>query len=329
MVIFNKLPHLEVSVQVDGANVQEYDDDEEITVKPGLVGEHQAGRTVSKFVEAVDGAEFCVRCLISPQYIRDSPNILVRAYVDGNLAQGKVVGHARSSILFEGKSIRTSHSSRSGDAEKWVMQKFRFSRLDISSEETRHSSLEQERKEAEKIGTIEVKIWRVSETTTVIPLTCNQLSAASNRFHEKAFKGEAKTHNVSYSAKTPIPAQRFVDCKILDGKDYPIAIYKFKYRSREALKQLLIIERTPEPDYSPAPNPGSSVDLGNLTDAQQDRLKAFLRNEGIAADRVSNTPERKVKRERDNGEGSSDQARRKKSKTTEIVDLTADSDEDE
>lgn len=85
---------------------------------------------------------------------------------------------------------------------------------------------------------------------------------------------------------------------MLDGKDYPIAIYKFKYRSRgttktfnmggianidtEALKQLLIIERTPEPDYSPTPNPGSSVDLGNLTDAQQDRLKAFLRNEGIA-----------------------------------------------
>lgn len=44
--------------------------------------------------------------------------------------------------------------------------------------------------------------------------------------------------------------------------------------------------------------------------------------------RASNTPERKFKRERDNGEGSSNQERRKRSRTTEIVDLTASSDEE-
>ncbi|RAL68255.1 hypothetical protein DID88_008955 [Monilinia fructigena] len=66
MVVFNKLPHLEVSVQVYGVNVQEYDDDEEITAKPGPVGEYQAARTVSKFIEAADGAEFRVKCSFSP-----------------------------------------------------------------------------------------------------------------------------------------------------------------------------------------------------------------------------------------------------------------------
>ncbi|KAB8304358.1 hypothetical protein EYC80_003766 [Monilinia laxa] len=323
MVVFSKLPHLGVSVQVDGVNVQEYDDDEEITVKPGPVGEYQAARTVSKFIEAVDGAEFGVKCSLSPQFKRDSPNIEVAVYVDGNYASGLVIRDTDFSALLEGRVIRTSDSSRNGD----VMQKFRFSRLDISSEETRLSSLKQEKNEAEKIGAIEVRIWRASKSTPAYLTTSHQYSAASNKFHEKAFKGQAETHNVSYSTKTPIPAQNFVKTTKLDGKDYPIAIYKFKYRSKgttkptnfgvvanidtDALKQLLIIERTPEPEYSPSPSPESDVDLGNLTDAQRERLKAFLRNEGIAAGGASNTPREKSS-----------------FKTTEIVDLTADSDED-
>lgn len=50
----------------------------------------------------------------------------------------------------------------------------------------------------------------------------------------------------------------------------------------ESLKQLMIIERTPEPENSPTPSPAPDVNLDNLTAAQKERLKAFLRNEGIA-----------------------------------------------
>ena len=49
----------------------------------------------------------------------------------------------------------------------------------------------------------------------------------------------------------------------------------------ESLKQLLIIERTPEPEDSPIPGPAPDVDLADLTTAQKKRLKAFLHNEGI------------------------------------------------
>jgi hypothetical protein len=67
------------------------------------------------------------------------------------------------------------------------------------------------------------------------------------------------------------PAQigKVINCYKLDGEDYPLARFVFKYRSNgknlfygaknilrhasEALKQLMIIERTPEPELTPEP----------------------------------------------------------------------------
>ncbi|KAI9648088.1 hypothetical protein NHQ30_002717 [Ciborinia camelliae] len=292
MVVLDKLPGLEVNVQVNGANLQEYNDDEEVEVKPGPVGEHQASRTVSKYIEAVDGAEFSIKCSLSSQFKMDAPNIELILFVDGNHVAGRILGR--------------------------------------SNDEARLSNLSKDKAEAEakKVGTIEVRVWRASEGTPAAPRPCQQKSS-SNKFHEKALKGQAKSHNVSYSAETPITARHYANVTKLDGADYPIAIYKLKYRSKEALKQLLIIERTPEPEDSPTPSPAPDVDLDNLTPAQRERLKVFLRNEEIAADRASNTPDRKIKREIDHEGGDSNLARRKRSKTTRVIDLTADSGEDE
>ncbi|TGO80941.1 hypothetical protein BPOR_1500g00020 [Botrytis porri] len=324
MVVLDKLPGLEVAVRVNGVQVQEYDDDEDVEIGPGPSGEHQASRTVSKYIEAIDGAEFSIICTLLPKLKFNAPNLRARVSVDGNYAQGRIITPediGRSPCKFEGPINFHPIGNRS------TLQRYRFSELRISSEEGRLSSLKKDKVEAEKVGAIEIRIWRASKTVPVQPVHPQTVHSSSNTFHEKALKGQAKSHNVSYSPETTIPAPRYVNAINLDGEDYPIAIYKFKYRSKECLKQLMIIERTPEPEDSPTPGPEPDIDLDNLTAGQKERLKAFLRNEGIAAGRASNTPERKIKRERDNGEGSSNQARRKKC-TTVVVDLTADSDED-
>ncbi|TGO36562.1 hypothetical protein BHYA_0121g00230 [Botrytis hyacinthi] len=325
MVVLDRLPGLDVTIRVNGVQAQEYDDDEDIEVGPGPVGEHQALRTVSKYIEAIDGAEFSIICALLPKLKFNAPNLRVHVSVDGNYAQGRFVTPldvGRSPVQLDGPVSFHPIGNRS------KLQKYRFSELRISSEEGRLSNLKKDKAEAEKVGTIEIRIWRASKLVPVQPERRQTIKSSSNTFHEKALKGQAKSHNVSYSPETAASAPFYMDATNIDGKDYPVAIYKFKYRSKESLKQLLIIERTPEPENSPTPSPAPDVNLDNLTTAQKERLKAFLRNEGIAANRPSSTPERRIKRERDNGEGSSNQTRRKKSRTTEVIDLTADSDED-
>ncbi|TGO50406.1 hypothetical protein BCON_0184g00110 [Botryotinia convoluta] len=331
MVFLDKLPGLEFHFEVNGERVEEYDDDEEVETKPGPVGEYQSSRTVAKYIEAVTGATFSIKCPISSGFKMDSPNLLIYVYVDGKYSEGRVVGphNIGSTICFDGPRI--FHPGSRGSAERHTRANYRFSELDISNDEARLSSLSKDKAEAEKVGTIEVKTWRAYAYTLSKSTSASRERdhrASSSKFHEKALKGQAKSHSVSFSPGKTISAQNYVDTTKLDGEDYPIAIFKFKYRSKESLKQLLIIERTPEPEDSPTPVPAPDIDLDHLTAAQKERLKEFLRNEGIAASRTSNTPERKIKRERENGEGSSNRARRKKPRTTEIVDLTADSDED-
>ncbi|ATZ50290.1 hypothetical protein BCIN_05g06580 [Botrytis cinerea B05.10] len=327
MAVLDKLPGLEFYFEVNGERLEEYDDDEEVEIKPGPVGKYQSSRTVAKYIEAVTGAAFGIKCHISSGFKMDSPNLFIKVYADGNYAEGKVAKYPylESTLTFDGPLIFYPMSG--GSAERYARQHYRFSELDISSDEARLSSLSKDKVKAEKVGTIEIKIWRGSESTPSRPSEY-EYRAIPGKFHEKALKGQAKSHSVSYSPETIIPAQNYVQLTKLDGEDYPIAIYKFKYRSKESLKQLLIIERTPEPEESPTPDPAPDINLVSLSAAQKERLKAFLRNEGIAMGRASNTPERKIKRERDNGEGSSNQERRKRSRTTEIVDLTASSDEE-
>ncbi|CAD6442056.1 d6c14631-513c-4e42-9fb9-7ed42fb51ab4 [Sclerotinia trifoliorum] len=328
MVVLDKFPNLAVTIQMNGAEVQEYNDDEEVEVGSAPAGDHQALRTVSKYIEAIDGAEFSIKCCASRQFKIDAPNLQIDVSVDGNFSESLLFrqDHIGQPLIIKGPT--TFHPASNNGPERWALRKFRFSKLDISSEESRLSSLNKDKAEAEKVGTIEVRIWRVSAATPVPPRATQQKTIACNKFHEKALKGEAKSHNVSYSGETPILAASRVEVEKIDGNGYPVAIYKFKYRSKESLKQLLIIERTPELEDSPAPDPELVVDLENLTTDQRERLQEFLLIRRIT-NRSSHTPERKVKRERDNGEGSSNQARRKKSKTTQFVDLTGDSDEDE
>lgn len=61
--------------------------------------------------------------------------------------------------------------------------------------------------------------------------------------------------------------------RYIDGKDYPLAVFKFKYRSKDALKALLVIERTPEPE--PERAHGLATRYDDLTEEQQRELDAY------------------------------------------------------
>ncbi|PQE20744.1 hypothetical protein CJF30_00002065 [Rutstroemia sp. NJR-2017a BBW] len=115
--------------------------------------------------------------------------------------------------------------------------------------------------------------------------------------------------------------------------DQRVRCYPLSFRERtlanttvESLKQLLIMERTPEPEDTPTPEPAGEVDLNNLTAVQKERLQQFLRNEGIAVG--IQTPDRKVKREKDDDGNGIRRKRSKKNDPPVIIDLLSDSEAD-
>ena len=131
MAVLDKLPGLEFYFEVNGERLEEYDDDEEVEIKPGPVGKYQSSRTVAKYIEAVTGAAFGIKCHISSGFKMDSPNLFIKVYADGNYAEGKVAKYPylESTLTFDGPLIFYPMSG--GSAERYARQHYRFSELDI------------------------------------------------------------------------------------------------------------------------------------------------------------------------------------------------------
>jgi hypothetical protein len=112
--------------------------------------------------------------------------------------------------------------------------------------------IRQEKEKMSKVGEIVIKVYRGS---TGVPTVCTMkevkglANAYDNLIHENSLKGEAKSHSTSYiylwldikphaEIKYSLgPAETTgintnVHFDKLDGQYYPIAIYKFRYRSK-------------------------------------------------------------------------------------------------
>ena len=91
-----------------------------------------------------------------------------------------------------------------------------------------------------------------------------------------------------------VPLLVYTHRTVLDGNDFPIALFKFKYRSEgeiagyeivsmltiftEALKQLLILKRSPtsSPEPEPEASTATPLDLESLNAEQKRKLDGFL-----------------------------------------------------
>lgn len=88
MAILDAIRGIEVTVCVDGQALEEYDDDE-FEAESGEIGEHQASRTVAKYIESCTGKEFSIKIMVNKAYKFDSPNISFELYIDGLYVRSK------------------------------------------------------------------------------------------------------------------------------------------------------------------------------------------------------------------------------------------------
>ena len=113
---------IEVKVLVNGCATQEYEDEDE---------EAQGPNTVTKFIEAVSGAEFEVQYEMKPSFQFPSQHLVLELSIDGKVLDNAVLSKrepAANTSVWRGslRGLMRSHGVR------WSLERFRFSDIKMS-----------------------------------------------------------------------------------------------------------------------------------------------------------------------------------------------------
>ncbi|KAI4658828.1 uncharacterized protein J4E79_006587 [Alternaria viburni] len=259
MAIAKALPKLKVEVFVKNAPLEEHVDDDDQT----------SDNEVTKFIEASSGDNFEVKYCFSPGFsIRHA--MLVELEIDGE--------YADSAVFNPGSSIRWNSTyvfkgSREFEDGGYFVRKFCFSQLEIDDDGDTRKFEDSLKKKLHSVGVISLRCYWVTASGSSTPKAKAQKNETLGVVPEKALKGSALSHQ----ARTT---------KI---DETPFAEFTFKYRSRAALKSLLIIPRTP------SPVPLEERDINTLTLEESRELLRLQREQRDAAPVIKREG---VKRER-------------------------------
>ncbi|KAH4107673.1 hypothetical protein HBH46_051040 [Parastagonospora nodorum] len=285
MAVTKKYPSIKTSILVDGVTLEEYDDDEART----------SSNTVTKYIEAISGAEFAIQCRFDklPEY-----DVRIDFYLDGHYATAKYA------MLddFEGRSsTKTSYGVRSNDGHKWQVHNYAFSNLHTVDSDGRPVA-NRLMKDLKHMGEITVRLHYVINPRPSRSAKPSPRVSSLKDVPEKALKGRALTHQTKFRAPKPTMASKVVTTDYVDPRKIPFTTFNFKYRSRHALKALMIVPR------SPSPAPLEDRDIDTLTPEEMRQLLRRQREGGQAPQAVKQEQrvkqEQGVKRERTRGRSS-------------------------
>ncbi|KAF8850171.1 hypothetical protein BDZ45DRAFT_679972 [Acephala macrosclerotiorum] len=316
MAIHPLMPGIEVIICVNGQPLVEYDDESFPRSIPAANGRDT--KVITKYIESVAGKEFSFEYIVHDTYKLDSPAIGFMPEVDNvKLGKKSFTGKPRGGS-WPWVERMTEMSTFDSKTRKWMKSTFKFTSIETSLDNNALSQVREDTEKMNKTGQLVVYVFRETEGVIVDwPKTDgNPTLGITTKVHEKALKGNPKYHNVSLgNSQVYENPKTYLKRDYVDGRDSPILKYVFKYRSKEALKQLLIIERTPEPESPP------SIDLKRLDKDQRRKVESFVKN---LTQSGSSSQSAKVKRERnDDGDTLSPQ-KKQRPEEVELVDLSGD-----
>ncbi|KAI1144364.1 hypothetical protein F5Y05DRAFT_407760 [Hypoxylon sp. FL0543] len=323
MAILQGVPGISFTVQVAGRDAIEYEDPnalEQESARP-------AGCPVStKYIECIDGAEFSIKGSITEDHHWGYKDhcLEARISVDGEYLRGWVLGEREvirgyGTKVFEG---RKAYCSRTGG---WVLQRCQFSAI-TTVDDSKKDRVERDVKVAKDLGLIEIEVSRciyLGNSPTVHrspPKKSRELELA-----EKSLKGRAMSHGTSFPKSELTHAPTHCHTRKLAEDHGPIAVFRFYYRSKDALKREMAIPRTPSP--SPVPK----QEISNMSRAELERLAQERLNQLRGGGDVKQERKPIIKRERkeiiDLSDGNARPVklpRRSLKQEGEVIDLTGD-----
>ncbi|KAI0408603.1 hypothetical protein F4802DRAFT_617633 [Xylaria palmicola] len=258
MAVLSKLPGVEVTIEVNGQTATEYNDPHPPDEGPEANLEVPL---ISKYIECIDNTEFSIKLAIDDKvYAWDDVkhNLLIAPNIDGLRVRGRFVNAGAGGITMAGAE------NPSEGSQVWHCKKFKFSA--ISTIDTSDvARLQKDMETTKDIGVIRVTLERhllgIRAPPTII-LSEKKALAVS----EKALKGKAISHAVSLGRTEAMKPVNIFESTRVKEDNGPIAVFSFKYRSKESLKQELIIPRTPSPD------PVDNMPIAELQRLARERL---------------------------------------------------------
>ncbi|KAI1189924.1 hypothetical protein F5B17DRAFT_389457, partial [Nemania serpens] len=150
--------------------------------------------------------------------------------------------------------------------------------------------MQKDTESTKSLGLIQVSIERRFVKGLVKPVSNFPVDTAVLEVAEKALKGKAISHATSFGETKPMKSDYMVETQRIAADTGPIAVFRFMYRSREDLKQQLIIPRTPSPELATpaAQHSFHNMAMVELLRLAQERLDQMKQKEDVKSHFKSN-----------------------------------------
>ncbi|KAI1384472.1 uncharacterized protein F4822DRAFT_445895 [Hypoxylon trugodes] len=221
MAISPIVPGIKASIVVNGHKIAEYDDP------------NAQGQVVYKYVECVDNAEFKIHIHVTNEYRWNHPvthGLNIRCWADGRLLtndfilQDSLVDNEATMVVYGIRNVITTMGVA-------TVQKCRFSPIATIVNAT-GDWINKGTAVIPYLGTITVEVRRVVQRRPAGPA-----EDARAFVSEEAMAGKSITHGTTFS-----PSMMETDVVSCPGdNNNPVATFHFRYRSRDALQQAMII----------------------------------------------------------------------------------------
>ncbi|KAF1937305.1 hypothetical protein EJ02DRAFT_458833, partial [Clathrospora elynae] len=255
MAVIDESPGLEVQIHVNGKPLHEYDDRHS----------EVPGKTSESYIEAQSDVNFEIHYSFKAPFPAGRPVSMI-VTIDGKDVDEPFI---RANELYNPQG-HVSAGAISNDGEKWGLQKYYFAPIRIR-ECTFAPIPEDLKKKLQPVGIITCELYFLdnAQRNQQIRFARKELEKLET-VNEKAIKGESLSHQAILGDTEPTEEIEYFNADYADGGE-PFATFHFYYRSLDALKDLHIIERTPDP-----------VDLLNGDDSvlgqlNREQLEAIVR----------------------------------------------------
>ncbi|CAD6441753.1 5e64f466-5db1-46c5-aa7f-0a0062be32f8 [Sclerotinia trifoliorum] len=260
MAVLDSLPGIEVTMCVDGESLKEYENNEHeaMLVEPEALDEkfevvkHQRSVTVKKFVESEAGKLFSIRCAAKDpyRYTGACTHITFECLVDGEIVTG---GISMSKDEYEEYGFSYNDVIMGNiyqEQGQELLQRFQFIKTRMIDDNPISEATDPYERTC-LMGKIEVRVFRMLFIGYAGRPNNTSLTTQVD-VPERMLKGEAKSHSTLFGKGEVIEPRNYADAEFCGGGvDYPIAIFKFQYGSKEDLESLGVIKRCPEPKIEP------------------------------------------------------------------------------
>ncbi|KAI0472382.1 hypothetical protein F4859DRAFT_522296 [Xylaria cf. heliscus] len=229
MAIIRGLPGLEVTIFTNGRTAKEYDDPSK--------ADNQDSRVATKYIECKHNESFRIHLRATDEYSWGFKNHILNfaGVIDGIWAKGEICRQEDTKEEEWERDISYRVVKSPDNSARYVIQEFAFSSI-IKTDDATDEQQESDVEKMERLGTIEVRVNRAKvEGNGPVSVPCGD-HLKDFIISREALRGKAKSHGIKYTRTQPAVKPKYMRCSTLTEDDGPIAIFRFKYRSREALK---------------------------------------------------------------------------------------------